>query len=371
MFAQSTSFFLLSLLVAITSVSAQTSTLCNPMNGTCPGDLALGTSHTWNFTHATTADTTIWNTTAGTINYELDGAEFTINGKGESPTMQSNFYIFFGQVSVVMKAATGQGIVSSIVLESDDLDEVDWEWIGGNKTHVQTNFFGKGNTTSYDRAIWYEVNDPQDAYHNYTTTWTAEKLEWFVDGNLIRTLHYNDSVAVYGKNYPQTPMNVRLGIWAGGDPDSNSNGTVEWAGGDVDYDKAPFTMTVQSVYVEDYSSGKLYTYGDTSGDWESIKVAAGNSTIAEKLNTNTSIGAKFSSMSKAAQIAVVCVVAGVGAASLGLLTFCCIKSRRAGRRERAIADAEWEKNVAELNAWKRKGARGTEEEVQPMRSGFY
>lgn len=40
--------------------------------------------------------------------------------------MQSNFYIFFGVVSTVMKAAPGQGIISSIVMESDDLDEVDW-----------------------------------------------------------------------------------------------------------------------------------------------------------------------------------------------------------------------------------------------------
>jgi len=42
-----------------------------------------------------------------------------------------------------MQAAAGTGIVSSIVLQSDDLDEVDWEMIGGNTTFVETNFFGK------------------------------------------------------------------------------------------------------------------------------------------------------------------------------------------------------------------------------------
>lgn len=49
----------------------------------------------------------------------------------QAPTLNSNDYIFFGNIEVVMKAATGQGIVSSFVLESDDLDEVDWEWLGG------------------------------------------------------------------------------------------------------------------------------------------------------------------------------------------------------------------------------------------------
>lgn len=41
-----------------------------------------------------------------------------------------------------MKAASGRGIVSSIVLESDDLDEIDWEFIGGDNGKVQSNFYG-------------------------------------------------------------------------------------------------------------------------------------------------------------------------------------------------------------------------------------
>lgn len=41
--------------------------------------------------------------------------------------MNTEFYIFFGTVSVVMKASPGPGICSSIVLLSDDLDEIDWE----------------------------------------------------------------------------------------------------------------------------------------------------------------------------------------------------------------------------------------------------
>lgn len=170
-----------------------------------------------------------------------------------------------------MRAASGTGIISSIVLESDDLDEVDWEFIGGNHTSVETNYFGKGNTTAYDRAIYYAVSDPQENFHNYTTVWTAAALQWFIDGTLVRTLEYDD--ALQGRNFPQTPMHLRLGIWAGGDPTENSNGTVEWAGGDTDYTKGPFTMTVASVEVEDYSVGaKSYTYGNTSGSWESIEI---------------------------------------------------------------------------------------------------
>lgn len=171
-----------------------------------------------------------------------------------------------------MRAASGTGIVSSIVLESDDLDEIDWEFLGGNNTSVETNYFGKGNTTAYDRAIYYSVSDPQAIFHNYTVVWTSAAITWYIDGASVRTLDYDDALS--GQNFPQTPMTVRLGIWAGGDPTENSNGTVEWAGGKTDYSKSPFTMVVQSVEVDDYSSGSKYTYGDMSGSWESIEVAA-------------------------------------------------------------------------------------------------
>lgn len=53
----------------------------------------------------------------------------------------------FGKVSVTTKASAGTGIVSSFILESDDLDEIDWEWLGSTDTSVESNFFGKANVT--------------------------------------------------------------------------------------------------------------------------------------------------------------------------------------------------------------------------------
>lgn len=61
---------------------------------------------------------------SGDIEYTSSGAEFTINKKGNAPTIQSNWYIFFGRVEVHLKAAPGTGVISSAVLLSDALDEV-------------------------------------------------------------------------------------------------------------------------------------------------------------------------------------------------------------------------------------------------------
>ena len=257
-----TSFiFALGVLSLLSPASAQTWTYCNPLNATCPGYMALGTASTFNFTNQTSTDATIWNATAGTVTYDDQGAMFTIAKRFDSPTIQSNFYIFFGTIEVIMKAASGQGIISSIVLESDDLDEIDWELMGGNTTHAETNYFGKGNTTSYNRAIYYPVNEPQENFHNYTVVWSAEKIEWLIDGDVVRTLLYADANS--GDNFPQTPM-------TGGDP-SLANGTIEWAGGVTDYSDVPFTMRVASIRVMDASKGSLYTYGDHTGSYESIK----------------------------------------------------------------------------------------------------
>jgi hypothetical protein len=88
----------------------------------------------------------------------------------------------------------------------------------------------------------------------------------------VRTLNFNDAAG--GTRFPQTPMRVRLGIWAGGDP-TLPPGTVQWAGGPTDYSQAPFTMSIQSVTVVNYSPGASYMYKDNSGTYQSIGISGG------------------------------------------------------------------------------------------------
>ncbi|GJC99448.1 glycosyl hydrolase family 16 [Colletotrichum higginsianum] len=253
-----------------TSTLAQTFTDCDPTKKTCPANAGL-TKSNYEVDFTKGADNDAWSVTAGNISYTSEGAEFTLNKKGDAPTIETSWYFFFGRAEVVMKAAPGTGIVSSVVIESDDLDEVDWEWLGGKDAEVQTNYFGKGNTTSYDRGAFHTIAATQTEFHNYTIDWTTEAVTWYINGALVRTLNYADALG--GKNFPQTPARLRLGIWAGGDPDNNA-GTITWAGGETDYTKAPYTMTVQKVAITNANPAKSYTYGDMTGDWTSIKIEA-------------------------------------------------------------------------------------------------
>ncbi|EME49281.1 glycoside hydrolase family 16 protein [Dothistroma septosporum NZE10] len=283
-------------------IQGQTSTDCNPTTNTsCPADTGLSTStYSADFTQGASANAS-WSAAAYTsIDYDdSDGAIFTIAKSGEAPTIQTDFYIFFGRVDVVMKAAPGTGIVSSVVLESADLDEIDWEFLGGSDGQVQSNFFGKGNTTNYNRVQYHNVADTQDTWHTYSIDWSKERIEYIIDGTTVRTLEYSSSLALDGQNYPQTPMQLKLGSWAGGD--SSNEGTVEWAGGKTDYTKAPFTMYVKSVKITNSNPACSYEYGDMTGSYESIKlISSGDSCEAGSSSSSASGSGSASASATAA-----------------------------------------------------------------------
>ncbi|KAK4668392.1 transglycosylase [Podospora pseudopauciseta] len=250
--------------------TAQTYTSCNPTAKRCPPDVGLPVPK-YSIDFRNGPDNNHWSSVGtGSVTYTPNfGGAFTINKQGDSPTIETAWYFFFGRAEVHMRAASGTGIVSCVVLESDDLDEIDWEWIGGERKEVQTNYFGKGNTTTWDRGGKTAMGDTQGLIHNYTIDWTPSLVTWYIDGAIVRTLAYQDALG--GRNFPQTPMRLKLGIWAGGDS-NNPNGTIDWAGGVTNYTQGPFTMYVESVSVTNLNPAASYFYSDLSGSWKSISM---------------------------------------------------------------------------------------------------
>lgn len=248
--------------------TAQTYSNCDPLTSSeCPADSALGKSVTIDFTQGASESFT----TQGNPTYNSSGVAFTISESGDAPQLTSKWYIMFGKVDVVLKAAPGAGIVSSFVLQSDDLDEIDWEWLGADSTEVQTNYFGKGQTTTYNRGAFQSDPDNQSGFKQYTLEWTSQQITWYIDGTPIRTLTPSTAET---NQYPQTPMMIKVGAWSGGDP-SNAEGTIEWARGPTNYADGPFTMMVSSIAVTDYSTGTSYSYSGESGSWTDIESSGG------------------------------------------------------------------------------------------------
>jgi beta-glucanase (GH16 family) len=223
---------LLSAALLAAGAVAQTFTACNPLNSTCPPNPALGTTYEQKFDGSVKEfDPRFWNVTAGNdnlINFGASGANLVLHEKGQMVTIQSNFFIMWGQLEMVFRAAPGTGIISTVILISDDLDEIDWELMGGNHSFVENNYYGWGNVDQRNAQYDPVSVGPQDDYLNYTVDWNADRMQFLVDSKVVRTVNYD----VPGK-YPQTPMQVRFGIWAAGA--SDAPGTVEWAGGKTDF----------------------------------------------------------------------------------------------------------------------------------------
>ncbi|RKF60985.1 putative extracellular glycosidase [Erysiphe neolycopersici] len=266
--------YILVALAYLPCVTTQTFSACNPLHVTnCPPDAALGKAINVDFTKGAVDSFE----SSGTPIYDDEGVHFTVAKSGDAPQLNSLFYIMFGKVSITMKSAPGAGIVSSLVLQSDTLDEIDIEWLGIRSSDLQTNYFGKGDTTTYDRGAFNSAPNHQNRFITYTVEWTSSQITWSVDGKVVRILTPSTSAS---NQYPQTPMQVKFGAWSGGDS-ANTPGTISWSGGPTDYSKGPFTMTVKSIAVFDYSTGNQYKYGDQSGTWNSIL------SIGGKINSNS------------------------------------------------------------------------------------
>jgi beta-glucanase (GH16 family) len=134
----------------------------------------------------------------------------------------------------------------------------------------QSNYFGQGKTTDYNRGAFHDDVGSQTGFKTYTIDWTPNQIVWQIDGKTVRTLEPANA----NNQYPQSPMQLKVGAWSGGDP-ANAPGTIEWSKGPTQYSNGPFSMVVRSIMVQDYSTGSQYVYGDNTGTWRSIKSNGG------------------------------------------------------------------------------------------------
>lgn len=123
-------------------------------------------------------------------------------------------------------------------------------------------------------------------------------------------------------------------------------------------------MTVQSIrMIDGHQNASSYTYGGNSGSWQSIDVVAGESAAYKAINHKQitaiqSAEQKWNGLSTTAKIGIAAGVGGGFVIALIAFVFYCIKQRRAGRREKALEDQEWEKQQSELVQYRHQMKRG-------------
>lgn len=221
-----------------------------------------------------------------------DSLLLTMANGSYGTVLSSTRAVWYGKVSVTLKTSRTQGVVSAFILMSPVKDEIDYEFIGSFLETAQTNFYWQGYL-NYTNSQNISLSNTFENYHTYTIDWTPDTITWSVDGQVGRILKksdtYNSTTKIY--EFPQTPSIVQLSIWPGGSS-LNPKGTVDWAGGAVDWNAEDiqnpgyFYATLKDVSIECYdapsdakvSGDNSYKFTDPAGLHENIEIS-GDGTV--------------------------------------------------------------------------------------------
>jgi beta-glucanase (GH16 family) len=136
------------------------------------------------------------------------------DGKYVGAEYRSMAKFSYGFFSVKMKAAKGDGIISSFfTYTGHPWDEIDIEFLGDDTTRVQFNYYTRGVG---QHEYLYELGfDASEDFHEYAFDWQPDSITWYVDG-----------VAVYRatKNIPTTSGQIMVNIW------NVADSGASWAG---------------------------------------------------------------------------------------------------------------------------------------------
>ncbi|KAJ1733314.1 putative glycosidase CRH2 [Coemansia sp. Benny D160-2] len=181
--------------------------------------------------------------------------------KGFGAVVVGTRAIQFGTVTAVLRSAsTSGGVVSSFIIRNDDIgDEIDFEFVGSDRTTVQSNYYWH-NELDYTKMVKSQpMADTTAKDITYQIVWTPDYIQWVADGNNFRTVRRQDTwdsaSGVY--KYPESESFVSFSVWDGG---SGEKGTADWAGGAINWGAAPFVMAVKSVSVSCHFKGNETTY---------------------------------------------------------------------------------------------------------------
>jgi len=225
--------------------------------------------------------------------------------------LASTTYMWYGNVQATFKTSRGQGVVTAFILLSDVKDEIDYEFVGADLEDAQSNYYFQG-IPNYDNEQNISLSDTFQNFHTYEIDWTPDTISWKVDGQVGRTKKRSDTWNATSNQwqFPQTPARVQLSLWPAGLA-SNGEGTVEWAGGLVDWNSPDiqtngyYYATFESVTISCYNAtsapgtntGVSYTYNGYTGTNDTVIDGTDATVLSSFLatGTNMTLGAVASS----------------------------------------------------------------------------
>ncbi|KAF9878066.1 glycosyl hydrolase family 16 [Colletotrichum karsti] len=235
----------------------------------------------------------------------------TMPAKSVGTVLASTTYLWYGSVKASIKTSRGPGVVTAFILYGDVKDEIDYEWVGADLEMSQTNYYFQG-IPKYDQSGNISLSNTFNNWHTYEIQWTPDEIKWLVDGQVGRTKKRADTWNATAQqwDYPQTPARVQLSIWPGG-ADTNAKGTIDWAGGPIDWDHQDiknagyFYAQVKDVEINclnaksspGTSNKKSYYYNDAKATNDTVVDSDKDTVLKSFLGTGLDMNAGASSAS--------------------------------------------------------------------------
>ena len=161
-----------------------------------------------------------------------------------------------------------------------------------------------------DNELNLTTTDTFENYHTYEVDWTPDSITWSIDGVSMRTKNRNETWNATSNqyHYPQTPARIELSLWPAGLA-SNGQGTVDWAGGLVDWNSQDiktngyYYAMVKDVNVQCYNppsganvtGSDSYKYTGLGGTNNTVASTNDPTVLKSLLGTGTNMSADYAS----------------------------------------------------------------------------
>ena len=235
--------------------------------------------------------------------YQNDSILLTMAEGTAGTLLSSTHFVWYGKVSATMRTSAGGGVVTAFIMQSNVRDEIDFEFVGADLQHVQSNWYWQGALNYTNSANLTAANSNMET-HTYTFDWQPDHIDWLVDGQILRTVRaadtFNETTQVY--QFPQTPSRVMLSLWPAGSA-GNGDGTINWAGGLIDWNSpymanGYFYAQILDINVECYNPAPganvtgsgAYTYNAASGLNSSVAITNDQTVLGSFFATGENIG---------------------------------------------------------------------------------
>lgn len=85
-----------------------------------------------------------WVSSGTPVAYNDDSVLLTMAANTVGTLLSSTRYVWYGKISATMTTSQGAGVVTAFIMMSDVKDEIDFEFVGVDLAHAQSNFYFQG-----------------------------------------------------------------------------------------------------------------------------------------------------------------------------------------------------------------------------------